>query len=30
MSVNILSDIEPVGFVREVKGDKVSFFLNQA
>ena len=29
MSVNILSDIEPVGFVREVKGDKISFFLNQ-
>jgi len=24
-----LSDIEPVGFVREVKGDKISFFLNQ-
>jgi DNA helicase HerA-like ATPase len=29
MRVNILSGIEPVGFVREVKGDKVSFFLNQ-
>lgn len=29
MMVNILSDFEPVGFVREVKGDTVSFFLNQ-
>jgi hypothetical protein len=27
--VDILSSSEPVGFVREVKGDKVSFFLNK-
>jgi len=29
MRVSILNSFEPVGFVREVKGDKVSFFLNQ-
>ncbi len=29
MKVNFLSDFEPVGFVREVRGDTVSFFLNQ-
>ncbi len=29
MKVNILNGFEPVGFVREVKGDTVSFFLNQ-
>jgi len=29
MVVKVLTEFEPVGFVREVKGDKVSFFLNQ-
>jgi DNA helicase HerA-like ATPase len=27
--VNTLNSSEPVGFIREVKGDKVSFFLNK-
>jgi len=27
--VKVLTEFEPVGFVREVKGDTVSFFLNQ-
>jgi len=27
--VKVLTEYEPVGFVREVKGDTVSFFLNQ-
>jgi DNA helicase HerA-like ATPase len=27
--VKVLTEFEPVGFVREVKGDKISFFLNQ-
>jgi hypothetical protein len=27
--VKVLSEFEPVGFVRDVKGDKISFFLNQ-
>ena len=29
MVVKALTEFEPVGFVREVKGDTVSFFLNQ-
>jgi DNA helicase HerA-like ATPase len=29
MRVNFLNGFEPVGFIREVKGDTVSFFLNQ-
>ena len=28
-AMNALTEYEPVGFVREVKGDTVSFFLNQ-
>jgi hypothetical protein len=29
MEMKVLTDIEPVGFVRDVKGDVVSFFLNK-
>jgi DNA helicase HerA-like ATPase len=29
MVVKVMTSLEPVGFVREVKGDTVSFFINQ-